>query len=170
MADCYFSLNGENFSTFLYDGTTCTAFSGNGVDRNQPGSGAVADNGPIPPGSYWIVDRASGGTLGGLRDWLSGRDHWFALYRDDGSIDDYTFYESVRRGEFRLHPLGPLRMSTGCIVLQYPAEFDAMAAYLRAQPVAYIPDTGTRTYGTVSVGQVVLNDVVPRAGARTATA
>lgn len=170
MTDCYFNLNGEMHSSFVYDGVRATAFSGNGPDRNNPGSGAVARNGPIPPGSYWIVDRASGGTLGGLRDLISHRDQWFALYRDDGSIDDETFYDGVRRGEFRLHPIGPLRMSIGCIVLEYATEFDALRTYLKAQPLQLIPGTATRTYGLVAVGQVILDDRVQPRGPRSATA
>lgn len=163
MTDCYFNLNGEMHSSFVYDGVRATAFSGNGPDRNNPDSGGVASNGPIPPGSYWIVDRLSGGKLGGLRDFFSNRDEWFALYRDDGSIDDETFYNGVRRGEFRLHPIGPLRMSIGCIVLEYSTEFATLRKYLKAQPVQFIPGTSTRTYGSVAVGQVILDDrVQPR--------
>ena len=164
MANCYFTLNGQPHSRFVYDGVSSTAFSGHGPDRNNPGSGAVPNNGPTPPGSYWIVDRQSGGLLGGLRDWITDRDEWFALYRDDGSIDDETFYDSVRRGQFRLHPLGPLRMSIGCIVLEYASEFSTMSGYLRAQPVSYIPGTKTRTFGTVAVAQQILDDRVPRRG------
>lgn len=162
MADCYFVLNNEQFSVFSYDGVRCRAFSGNGTDRNNPGSGAVAGNGPIPPGNYWIVDRQSGGTLGGLRDLVTGRDEWFALYRMDGTIDDETFIDGVRRGEFRLHPLGPSGTSLGCIVLQYPSEFAAMRTYFLGLAVSYIPGTKTRTYGTVSVGQLILDDRTPR--------
>lgn len=168
MASCYFTLNGEMHSRFVYDGFSCTAFSGHGVDRNNPASGAVAGNGPIPPGSYWIVDRASGGVMGGLRDWVTHRDQWFALYRDDGSVDDETFYQGVRRGEFRLHPLGPMRMSLGCIVLEFASEFETLRSYLLAEPVAMIPGTSTRTYGTVSVAQRILDDRVPTRGPRTA--
>ncbi|WP_254367149.1 tlde1 domain-containing protein [Paraburkholderia sp. NMBU_R16] len=32
---------------------------------------------------------------------------WFALYRNDGVVDDYTFIDGVRRGNFRLHPNVP---------------------------------------------------------------
>jgi hypothetical protein len=152
MVSCFFSLNNQTFSSFIYDGVSCTAFSGNGPDRNNPASVCVSGNGPIPLGNYYIVDRASGGRLGGIRDWFTGRDQWFALYRDDGTIDDETFIGSVRRGEFRLHPLGPSGTSLGCIVLQYPNEFVALRTYLLASPAAYIPGTGTRTYGTVTVG------------------
>ncbi|MDE8555645.1 DUF2778 domain-containing protein [Pantoea vagans] len=32
---------------------------------------------------------------------------WFGLFRDDGKIDDLTFVQGIRRGNFRLHPIGP---------------------------------------------------------------
>jgi len=54
--------------------------------------------------------------------------------------------------EFRLRPKGPRGISQGCITLEYRSEFDALRAYLLAQPIAYIPYTMTRTYGTVDVG------------------
>lgn len=43
-----------------------------------------------------------------VKDQASGVHHedWFALYRDDGQIDDYTVINGVRRGNFRIHPNG----------------------------------------------------------------
>ncbi len=32
-----------------------------------------------------------------------GHSDWFALWRDDMSIDDWTWVNSVKRGNFRLH-------------------------------------------------------------------
>ncbi len=64
MVNCTFILNGLPFTSFTYDGVRCTAFSGNGPHRNNPSSGNVPNNGSIPPGRYYIVDRQSGGTLG----------------------------------------------------------------------------------------------------------
>jgi hypothetical protein len=151
MASCYFELNSGQFSTFRYDHLRATAFSGNTGYRNQAGSAATPSNGAIPPGTYWIVDRVSGGTVGPLIDWLRSKDEWFALYREDGAIDDETFVDGVRRGEFRMHPVGPQRLSLGCITFEYPDEFDAVRRYLTTGPVEYIPHTGTRTYGTVTV-------------------
>jgi hypothetical protein len=155
MANCSFLLNGSTFTDFIYDGTRTTAFSGNGRHRNNPASGNVPNDGSIPTGRYYIVDRQSGGTLGPILDWIADRDIWFALWRDDGTIDDRTFVDGVRRGEFRLHPKGPRGISLGCITLEYRSEFDTMRAYLLGQPVAYIPHTKTRSYGTVDVGYLV---------------
>ena len=61
---------------------------------------------PIPKGRYYIIKRKPGGRLGRLRDFgldlWSNRDRatWFALYSADGKIDDWTFVNSVRRGNF----------------------------------------------------------------------
>jgi hypothetical protein len=152
IANGTFILNGQLFTQFNYDRVNCTAFSGNGPHRNNPASENVPNDGPIPIGRYYIVDRQSGGTLGPILDWIKDRDIWFALWRDDGTIDDSTFVDGVRRGEFRLHPKGRLGISLGCITLEYRSEFDTLRTYLLAQPVTYIPDTTTRTYGTVDVG------------------
>lgn len=161
MVSCTFILNGLPFTSFTYDGVRCTAFSGNGPHRNNPSSGNVPNNGSIPPGRYYIVDRQSGGTLGPILDWIADRDIWFALWRDDGTLDDQTFVEGVRRGEFRLHPKGPRGLSLGCITLEYRSEFDTMRTYLLAQPVAHIPNTRTRTYGVVDVG-ILVDTLDPR--------
>lgn len=96
---------------------TFNAFSGNDAYRNRGGCTAIPDNGPIPAGRYWIVDRPIGGIGSQLYTYakdsvntIAGRpsDHreWFALYRDDGSIDDVTWIYGVERGQFRLHPAG----------------------------------------------------------------
>ena len=151
MVTCYFYLNGEQFTEFFYDCVPCRAFSGNGAHRNKPSSTAVPNNGAIPLGRYYIVDRESGGSLGPLRDYFSGRDEWFALYRDDGSVDDQTFISGVRRGEFRLHPIGPSQTSLGCITLEFKREYDAMRRTLLATSTRSIPRTGITTYGTVQV-------------------
>lgn len=54
-----------------------------------------------------------------VQDWAatkysgSDRSVWFALYRDDGNIDDWTFIDHVERGHFRLHPAGCMGISEG---------------------------------------------------------
>jgi hypothetical protein len=154
MVTCSLILNNLRFTKLVTDVGRFTAFSGDGKDRNNPSSESVRDGGPIPLGLYHIVDRPSGGRLGAIRDAATGRFEWFALYRDDGTIDDETFVDSVKRGQFRLHPLGPLGMSTGCVVLQYRAEFNSLRSCLLAAPVANIPGTSMRTYGTIDVVQL----------------
>lgn len=125
-------------------------FTGNGRHRNRPASDLVPDDGALPTGLYYIVPRPSGGRLGPLRDAVLGRDEWFALFRSDGTVDDYTFISGVRRGQFRLHPLGPRRMSTGCVVLQREAEFARLRECLLAAPLTPV-GRGVSAYGTLEV-------------------
>jgi len=113
------------------------AFSGMPKDRNLPSAVANSSSGPLPPGRYFIVDRQSGGHLGWLYDFVrthvygTDRSHWFALYRNDGEIDDETFIYGVRRGAFRLHPIGPSRRSEGCITMVNHADFRKLSSALR---------------------------------------
>jgi hypothetical protein len=146
-------LNNLKYTTLTCEAGSFTAFSGDGPDRNNPDATADLDRGPIPLGRYFILDRQSGGFLGPIKDYFLNRDKWFALYRDDDDIDDQTYVDSVKRGLFRMHPLGPRRMSTGCIVLQYTSEFERLRSYILRSAVEYIPGTGIRTYGTVTVGR-----------------
>lgn len=46
-------------------------------------------------------------------------------------------------------------MSTGCVVLQYQAEFDRFRAHLLKSPTTLIPECGLRSYGTLSVCEPV---------------
>lgn len=103
---------------------------------NNPDMANVPKTGPLPPGRYYILLRERGGWYSQTRDSInafftgSDRSEWFALYRDDGTINDETFYEGVRRGEFRLHPIGPSGLSQGCITLYSQSHFDILAAAL----------------------------------------
>ena len=63
------------------------AFSGQLTGRDNPDATAKEDIGPIPKGTYYIVDRQSGGHLGFLYDWWNAhgfgstdRAQWFALW------------------------------------------------------------------------------------------
>ncbi|MEJ1604804.1 DUF2778 domain-containing protein, partial [Escherichia coli] len=70
-----------------------------------------------------MVSRPLGGIRTMVYDYFSSqisssdRDVWFALFREDGQVDDITFFESVSRGQFRLHPAGYEGVSNGCITL-----------------------------------------------------
>ncbi|SMG39130.1 Protein of unknown function [Paraburkholderia susongensis] len=133
------------------------AFSGNGRYVDDPDFTNVVEEGAIPKGVYYIVDRESGGHLGWLldaaKDWWAAthRAQWFALYRDDGAIDDWTFVEGIKRGNFRLHPVGRFGASDGCITLPSREQFKTLRSYLKAQSPAFVPGTVTRYYGTVEV-------------------
>lgn len=151
MIECKFELNGESMSTFKCGATSFSAFSGLGKHVNQRMSECVIGAGPIPTGTYYIFDRQSGGLLGPLRDLFTGRDEWFALYRDDGHIDDEMFCNKVRRGEFRLHPKGGTGRSEGCIVIDKKADFMFMRTILKNSQQIAVPRTELMAYGRVVV-------------------
>ncbi|WP_413556347.1 DUF2778 domain-containing protein [Brenneria sp. L3-3Z] len=76
---------------------------------------------------------------------------WFALYKDDGLIDDYIWIEGVQRGNFRLHPIGPLGLSEGCITLQHHSDFYTIRnALLRTKKVP-VRSSGLQAYGCIEV-------------------
>lgn len=144
----------------LYGIGTFLAFSGNGNYRNAPGCGAIPDNGPIPAGKYWIVDRPSGGVREPVKTWFSdvvnsnlynvptSKNDWFGLFRDDSSIDDYTWINGVRRGNFRLHP-GTL--SLACITLKHHSDFAAIRTALLRTKTVSVRNTRLRAYGMIDV-------------------
>lgn len=121
-----FYLNGKDYSLLEFTGIgRFTAYSGNREFRNKPGCGQVKNNGPLPVGRYWIVDRPTGGWYSRFLTWGSGEDRsdWFGLYRDDRLIDDYMWINGVQRGNFRLHSEGLAQLSLGCLTLKDSSEF-----------------------------------------------
>lgn len=155
---CTFLLNNQPMSTLICPGVgSMAAFSGLPSYVDNPAATAVQDAGPLPKGTYYIVSRQSGGRIGWLRDWLKDRgsnvrhDDWFSLYRNDNVIDDYTFINGVRRGNFRLHPNGRFGVSEGCITLASKAQFYKLRDFLLSQETRAIPGTTIRYYGTVEV-------------------
>ncbi|WGS51773.1 DUF2778 domain-containing protein [Paraburkholderia sp. D15] len=155
---CFFTLNSQQMSALFCPGFgVVPAFSGKDRYVNDPGATDVAGKGPLPVGTYYIVDRQSGGRLGKLEDELrnliSGtrRDEWFALYRSDGVIDDYTVVNGVRRGNFRIHPVGYWGESDGCITVSNPEVFKRLRAWIRRQKTAKIPGTQMDYYAKVVV-------------------
>ena len=79
------------------------------------------------------------------------RSQWFALFQEGSPPDDYTVIHGVRRGKFRLHPVGYWGKSEGCITLLHPSQFDTLRKWLTAQPPENIPGTQVTYYGTVIV-------------------
>jgi hypothetical protein len=69
-------------------------------------------------------------------------------------VDDQTFVMGVQRGMFRLHPLGPRRMSSGCVVLAHDVEFDRLRAFLLKSAPTYVGASRMQSYGTLMVGQI----------------
>ncbi|VWC20725.1 DUF2778 domain-containing protein [Burkholderia latens] len=102
-------------------------------------------------GTYYIVDRQSGGRFGWLYDAFGGKPDWFALYADDGRIDDETFCNGVSRGNFRLHPAVGRGLSKGCITIRSEADFSIVKGMLRSVKNVKIPRADILTYGKVIV-------------------
>jgi hypothetical protein len=157
-ATCFFTLNNKSVSMLVCPGfASMPAFSGRTAYVDNPAATAVANAGPIPRGRYYIINRQSGGRLGWIRDWFKDHasrvhhDQWFALYRNDRVVSDYTFVNGVRRGNFRLHPNGRFGISEGCITLLSQTQFDQLRGYLLSQETKIIPGTDIKYYGTVDV-------------------
>jgi hypothetical protein len=151
MPDCTFELNGKPMSALHCGAVSFPAFSGLGKSINRREYACHASVGPIPPGTYYIVDRQSGGLLGPLRDIFNDRKDWFALYAIDGSIDDITYCNMVKRGSFRLHPKGPLGISEGCITIESHVDFQHLRAMLKGSAQTAIPGMSLKAYGKVVV-------------------
>lgn len=110
-----------------------------------------------PVGRYYIVDRGSGGIFSHIKTWAydlynqTERDKWFALFKADAEIDDWTIVNGVRRGNFRLHPHGRQNLSEGCITLVDPVAFYRLRdRLLHTTPIA-LPNGKGFAYGTVDV-------------------
>lgn len=158
MLRCTFILNDQPLSDFVVGGSRFAggerfpAFSGMEAHRNKRASACHPNIGPIPPGQYYVFDRQSGGRLAGLRDAFgTNKDGWFALYQDDGQIDDQAICESISRGQFRLHPKGPAGLSRGCITVEHEADFQRLSALLRSIPPTAVSGTSLKSYGVVTV-------------------
>jgi len=153
-----FPLNGLPASVLSVPGVgNFPAFSGQKAGRNNSSLSSVPDIGPIPPGRYFVVGRHSGGRLGavyefGLREFYgTDRTTWFALYREDWQIDDTVFIEGVKRGKFRLHPIGPKGLSEGCITLTQLSDFDYLRDALLKTTMIQVPCSSFMAYGTITV-------------------
>jgi hypothetical protein len=149
--DCVFELNGKALSVITCAGMEFPAFSGLGQYRNKRAFHCRQGGGPLPIGIYYIVNRPSGGVLGPLRDLWNSRGDWLALYAADNKIDDETFCNAVRRGQFRIHPKGPLGISEGCITLEKTADFQKLRAFLMSATPVAIPESSLKAYGRVIV-------------------
>jgi len=77
---CSFKLNDKPMNSFKMGAPSFPAYSGLDEHINKKTSACLEGFGPIPSGKYYIFDRQSGGILGPLRDFITGRDEWFALY------------------------------------------------------------------------------------------
>ncbi|WP_122253340.1 DUF2778 domain-containing protein [Pseudomonas savastanoi] len=158
VAYCTFELTGHATSQLkCSNNESYDAFSGRTGYANNPAEVSNSENGPLPPGRYFILDRESGGRFGWLRDPITDfyartdRSSWFSLYRDDGLTDDETLIDDVTRGNFRLHPVGPLGLSEGCVTLMSKNGFDQLSVYLRNMDGDRLPGSGQKYYGILDV-------------------
>ncbi|MFP3557195.1 DUF2778 domain-containing protein [Paraburkholderia sp. SIMBA_049] len=155
---CTFTLNNRDTSTLVCEGFgTLEAFSGQKQGRDSPDEIATPKIGPIPPGTYYLVDRQSGGLMGWAYEaagryfgLTTDRHTWFALWNP--KTGDTTMVHGVTRGNFRLHPVGPAGLSEGCITLVNPGEFEYLQRFIRrSSPVLSVPGSELKAYGTVEV-------------------
>nr|WP_236669311.1 DUF2778 domain-containing protein [Burkholderia gladioli] len=120
------------------------------------GCGGIEGVGPIPKGTYYILDRQSGGHAGWLYDargkyecGITDHTEWFALW--NASTADSTYVGNAKRGHFRLHPMGPRRLSEGYIFVTNPTTFDRPVDFLRPSSADLPPGLSFKAYGTVEV-------------------
>ncbi len=149
--DFTFKLNGKPISKLSGGAFSYNAFSGIGEHINKRISICIPSKGPIPVGTYYIFDRQSGGLLGPLRDWIQNKENWFALYAIDEKIDDETFCDKLKRGQFRLHPKGPAGISEGCITINNKKDYQTLWALLKNTKQQKVPGSELMAYGTVTV-------------------
>jgi hypothetical protein len=166
LAYCTYDLNGKPTSQLVCDGVTYEAFSGNmAAYVNKARYQDVKDNGPLPLGKYYILDRETGGRTGWL--WqpvldtfaATDRSEWFSLYRDDDVVDDETTINNVNRNAFRIHPVGPMGISQGCVTLTSQLAFDVLKRYLRNKKGEVLPGRKIRYYGVLYVVESMIMTV-----------
>ncbi|RDS80188.1 DUF2778 domain-containing protein [Dyella monticola] len=153
---CY-TLNRQNMSILHVPGLgDFAAFSGDGKGRNNPDGIAWKDSGAIPPGAYYVVNRQSGGYLSQARNFfyeqfdLPNKSEWFALWQC--ALCDSQNVNGVTRGNFRLHPRGPMGVSLGCVTVDKKCDFEKISGYLRSRdPDLPIPGSSLKAFGTLEV-------------------
>jgi RHS repeat-associated protein len=120
------------------------AFSGNRQYTNRPEFESMENHGPIPAGTYYIVEPYHYSRVNGSV--------FFKLYRDDGVIDDQTILPNGQpRGQFRFHPG---IASNGCVTVSSRTNawdwYRIQDRLLRTR-TSTIPGTDIIYYGTVRV-------------------
>jgi hypothetical protein len=130
--------------------TSYPVFSGQGEHRNNPESMNIPNIGSLPTGTWYIVDRPIGGWLGPVRARYGRQRTWFALYRDDETIDDLTMVDGVIRENFRMHAG---TRSDGCLTFVNADQYSRVRELLLNTETALIPGTTIRHYGKISVSK-----------------
>ncbi|QWT21084.1 DUF2778 domain-containing protein [Bacillus sp. NP157] len=137
-------------STLVVGSNSFPAFSGNGNYINKWSAQCLPGLGPIPVGTYYTVDRLSGGLSAALDPYLK-KDVWFALYPADDAIDDEMFCDQIMRGRFRLHPATGSGGSIGCVTLPFFMDFVRLRKIILDAKVHPIPGSDVTTYGRLIV-------------------
>lgn len=150
MLEAKFKLNNRDMSRLVVGDRSFPAFSGDRHHTNQVSSQCVKDQGPIPKGSYYIADRASG-VFQKLNAWLESKEDWFALIGIDDNIDDFVKCQNVTRGNFRLHPMGDRGISLGCVTVVNSSDYLILRDLIRSQTPAEIGANGLNAYGILRV-------------------
>ena len=145
MLDGVFKL--EPVAKLVIAGFSFPAFSGDGESRNLRTHMCLPNQGPIPVGTYYVIDRQ---TVWYRID-KNEKSNWFALYAKDKVVDDERYCDGVMRGQFRLHPKGRRGVSRGCITLELASDFALLRRILGATETQLIPGTEWMSYGTVVV-------------------
>jgi Protein of unknown function (DUF2778) len=145
MLDAAFKL--EPDAKLVIAGFSSPAFSGLGESRNRRTHMCLPDQGPIPVGTYHVIDRQ---TVWYRID-KNKKSDWFSLYAKDRVIDDERYCDGVTRGQFRLHPKSGGGISRGCITLDLASDFALLRRMFEATETQLIPGTEWMSYGTVVV-------------------
>ncbi|WP_421670688.1 tlde1 domain-containing protein [Rahnella sp. EDr1-12] len=66
-------------------------------------------------------------------------------------MNDETFIEGVKRGSFRLHPIGPKGLSEGCITMTSQSDFDYLRTALLGTSMIGVPGSSLKAHGTIRV-------------------
>jgi Protein of unknown function (DUF2778) len=148
MLNALFRLQPE--ASLMIAGFSFPAFSGDGDLRNQRTHMCVPNEGPIPVGTYYIIDRETA-LFDRFRKNKEKKKDWFALYAKDRVIDDERYCAGVIRGQFRLHPKGERGVSRGCVTLESASDFALLRELLKSTEMEQIAGGQFMSYGTVLV-------------------
>lgn len=149
MLEAKFKLNNRDLSRLVIGDRSFPAFSGHRHHTNRAASQCRKDQGPIPKGNYYIVDRATG-LLQQLGALLSAKRDWFALFAVDENVDDFVRCQNVFRGQFRLHPLGEEGTSLGCVTVVSHSDFEVIRILIKSQAPKLIGND-IKAYGILRV-------------------
>jgi hypothetical protein len=151
MLDWTFELNNKPMSTLTNGVVSFPVFSGMNGHINKRSSMCLVEIGPIPVGTYYIFDRQSGGLRDSFKKLFSDHSDWVALYAIDSKIDDDVYCNSVKRGNFRIHPKGSLGISRGCITFEKEKDFQKFKTFLKTTKQEAVPNTSLLAYGRVII-------------------